>query len=122
MSGSLVLAPESVEAVAQRVAELLREDKPAATALVDASAVAEALGVSRDTVYARASELGARRIGDGPRARLRFDLEQARAAWTSCEPSERSQPAASPAAKRDRRPRRRRTAGTGVDLLPVRGS
>jgi len=42
------------------------------TALVDAASVAEHLGVSRDYVYEHADDLGARRLGSGPRARLRF--------------------------------------------------
>ena len=40
---------------------------------MDAAAVARLLGVSRATVYAKADELGAVRIGNGKRARLRFD-------------------------------------------------
>jgi len=36
------------------------------------------LVVDRCYVYERADELGAMRLGSGPRARLRFDLEQVR--------------------------------------------
>ncbi len=45
------------------------------TPLVDVKTVAEALSVSPGWVYERAGELGAIRLGDGPKARLRFDLE-----------------------------------------------
>ena len=39
---------------------------------LDAQEVAERLGVSREWVYEHADELGARRIGNGRRPRLRF--------------------------------------------------
>jgi len=42
--------------------------------LVDTAAVAHHLGTSRGYVYEHADELGARRLGTGPKARLRFDL------------------------------------------------
>src|ERR1700690_3814881 len=48
-----------------------------ASRLVTAQELADTLGVSPETVYAHAEELGARRLGDGPRPRLRFDLDQA---------------------------------------------
>jgi hypothetical protein len=43
--------------------------------LLSATEVAKALGVERSWVYEHAIELGAIRIGDGPRPRLRFDLD-----------------------------------------------
>jgi hypothetical protein len=72
------LDPESVEAVARRVAELLGEDN--AADLVDAGELARLMGVSRDHVYRHADELGAVRLGTGKRARLRFDPMTARSA------------------------------------------
>jgi len=48
--------------------------------LVDAATLARELGVSRDYVYDHRDELGGRRIGDGERPRLRFDLGEALAA------------------------------------------
>jgi hypothetical protein len=48
--------------------------------LVDAGALAAVLGVSRSFVYQHAAELGAERLGDGPKPRLRFDVQAARAA------------------------------------------
>ena len=72
------LTPEAIERIAQRVAELLhRHDRSAHPGLVDAGALARQLGVTRSWVYEHARELGAIRIGSGPRARLRFDLERA---------------------------------------------
>jgi hypothetical protein len=67
-----VLADRLAERVVERIAEMLVE-RDAAPALLDATQVARILGVSRATVYERADELGAIRIGDGPRPRLRFD-------------------------------------------------
>jgi predicted DNA-binding transcriptional regulator AlpA len=64
-------------AIVARVVEILREEglspRPSeATAWLDAQEVAHRLGVSREWVYEHADELGAWRIGTGPRPRLRF--------------------------------------------------
>lgn len=100
------LDPASIEAVAQRVVELLRSEGLARD-LVDATAIAERFGLSRDYVYSHAEQLGAVRLGDGPRARLRFDpvavAEQLRAGESRT------------TGLRRRRPAR------GDQLLPVRG-
>lgn len=90
--------------------------------LVDAATVAQKLGVSRDCVYSHADELGGRRLGDGPRGRLRFDLEQAFAAWTTRSTDSTSQPAKTTASTTPSRPRRRRRTDSTPDLLPIRGS
>jgi hypothetical protein len=69
------------EAIADRVAELLHDkDSSAGHRLVSAAEVARELHCGRQWVYEHADELGARRLGDGPRGRLRFDLETVRAA------------------------------------------
>lgn len=69
------------DAIAERVAGLLHiEGASAADRLVTAAEVAHELRVERQWVYEHAEELGARRLGDGPRGRLRFDLETVRAA------------------------------------------
>src|ERR1017187_9949407 len=52
-------------------------------ALVDAQAVADALGVDRTWVYGHAYEIGGQRIGSGKRGRWRFDLAAALAAGTT---------------------------------------
>ncbi len=69
-----------VDALAERVAELLRPAPNSSPGLLTAAQLAHALNVSRAWVYENADRLGARKLGDGPRARLRFDLETARAA------------------------------------------
>jgi hypothetical protein len=76
-----------VDALAERVLMLLEPVLDGADAsppshLVDARMLSRQLGVSRDTVYEHAEALGGRRIGNGPRGRLRFDLDVALAAWT----------------------------------------
>ena len=61
-----LVAERVVEDAARRVTELLREqDNLPLGQLVDAATVARELGLSRDTVYAHADELGA----DPPRRR-----------------------------------------------------
>jgi hypothetical protein len=63
---------------------------PRGRSLLTAAQVARELQVSRSWVYQHAEELGARRLGDGPRGRLRFDLETVRAAG-ACLASKQSQ-------------------------------
>lgn len=74
MTAPVQLAPESIEAIAQRVAELVRD--PETVQFIDAEEVAHRFGVSREWVYAHAEELGAVRVGEGPRPRLRFDVKK----------------------------------------------
>jgi len=79
---------------------------------VDVASVARELGMSETWVYRHADELGAERRGNGPKARLRFDLERARAAF--------SRPVGpSPRSDRPSTPRKRRECGS-TELLPVR--
>lgn len=59
-------------APAHRVVALLQDDAEPAR-LLDPGELAARLSVDRSWVYEHASELGALRLGDGPRARLRFD-------------------------------------------------
>ena len=72
------LDPDDIEAVALRVAELVRDQIGEGARYVDAAALARILGVERNWVYARARQLEAVRLGDGPRAPLRFDLRRVR--------------------------------------------
>ena len=71
----LLLSPVIVETIAQRVAELLRTDLGLTPRFLTPLQVAERFAVSRKWVYDHAEELGATRLGQGPRARLRFDTE-----------------------------------------------
>jgi hypothetical protein len=65
------------DALARKVAEIVGA-RSTTFRLVDARELAEELGVSTDYVYAHAAELGAMRLGAGPKARIRFDLDRAR--------------------------------------------
>jgi hypothetical protein len=72
-----------VDAIARRVVELLEGTRARAEvarpasdtgrACLTVSQVAARYRVSRSWVYAHQRQLGAMRLGDGPRARLRFD-------------------------------------------------
>jgi hypothetical protein len=74
-----------VEALAQRVVELLRTEtrENVGPRLVDASTLAADLGVERSWVYEHANELHPIRLGTGPKARLRFDALAVRAAFAA---------------------------------------
>jgi len=118
----VTLSDEQLDELAERIAHRLRADAPRAPRLVDAWALAAALGVGRDAVYAHAEELGGHRIGSGPRGRLRFDLDRALEAWTSCVAGRRSEEAKEPAVGGRSKGRKPRSVGSGVALLPIRGS
>lgn len=82
-SGELRLAPESIDALATRLAELLggaiREPAPEVESpkkMLSAAEVSRRWSISRRWVYDHAEELGARRMGSGPRPRLRFDPDE----------------------------------------------
>jgi hypothetical protein len=78
-----VLTAGDVEAIADAIASKLAEvinAAPTTFALVDARQLARDLGVSLPYVYSHATELGAMRLGAGPKARIRFDLARARQA------------------------------------------
>jgi hypothetical protein len=94
--------------VADRLLPLLADRAPR---LVDAATLADVLGISRDTVYARADQLGAVRLGTGPRARLRFDPDRARQALE----------VVAPVAPVVQMPRRRKPRASSAPLLPIRG-
>jgi hypothetical protein len=107
-NAALRLSPVVVEAVAQRVAELLRRDLAQSPRLLTPSEVAEQFAVSRTWVYEHADELGAVRLGAGPRARLRFDAN-------------RVARAIAPPTSNGDAPRDVATAAGPDDLLPVYG-
>jgi hypothetical protein len=106
------------DAVADRVAYLLLSQRRSID-LVDATTVATTLSVSRDWVYAHAAELGGRRIGQGSRRRLRFDLGYVLDTWRSSEPT-----GPEDEVQRPHRPRVQRAKPTPAssegELLPIR--
>jgi hypothetical protein len=126
------LTPQAIERIAQRVAQLLRNEPPERAEasdpearLLSASEFARYLGVTRPWAYEHAVELGAHRLGHRPRARLRFDLEEASAAGV-CSRGARSigdevEPAAAPPPRRLRRPRRPSPPGSVLAIRRAGG-
>src|SRR4051812_49401472 len=85
----VVLDDVAVEKLATRVAELVslpsqHGEGGRAQRLMTAADVAIRLGVSRSWVYDHAQDLGAKRLGGGPKARLRFDPLEVEQRLTSC--------------------------------------
>jgi hypothetical protein len=116
---ALRLDLQLVDAIAERVVQRLRDDVPSPIEWVDAATLARHMGVTRGWVYENADRLGARRLGDGPRARLRFNIAVAEQSscfvgrWSEAPPSRMAKPKA-------RLPRRSAT-GVVPDLLPIKG-
>ena len=84
------LTPQAVEQVAARVAQLIdrqhrahdQERAEDNVGLLTVAKLAKYLDLNPAYVYEHADDLGAIRIGDGPKARIRFDLHTANAALT----------------------------------------
>jgi hypothetical protein len=111
------LDPADIEAIAELVVERLaeRERRPARIGLATASEVAERYCVSLSWVYANKRHLGAVLLGDGPKARLRFDLERVAEALGS-----RAHGRSEPPSRRGGRPRKTGLP-PGVELIQARG-
>lgn len=86
--------------------------------LLTAREVAERFGVSAEWVRDHAAALGAVRLGDGPRPRLRFDAEKVAAALSSSSSGRRSD-AADAAPRPERGRRAAREQGKDPGLLPI---
>lgn len=110
----MTLDSDDVEAIARRVAELVGHSGE----LVDAQSVAAALHVERSWVYAHARELGAVRLGVGPKARLRFDLRGVRERMAALA----AQPDGPAPEERPRRRRRSAVEVSDVKLIQGRSS
>lgn len=115
------LHPDDIEAIAVRVAELVKPcGEPVKRRMLTAEEVGEMHGVSARWVRAHAVELGAVRLGDGPKARLRFDAVQVASAMTRRSRNKHSSEAD------DREPaggngsRSGPGVGTNLDFAPVR--
>jgi len=70
----------AAEEIARRVAELVTDRVREPFRLLDTQTVARMLAVSEEWVREHAAELGAIRVGDGPKGALRFDGARVRAA------------------------------------------
>jgi hypothetical protein len=95
----VTLDHEDIDAIAERAAhrvvQLLGQPSGGPHQLLAPKELARALNVSLEYVYAHAADLGVMRLGDGPRARLRFDLHTAQSAIRA-----RKQPPAVPMRRR----------------------
>ena len=121
LAGRFLAADDAaLEEFAQRVADLVMNRAVVGPPLVTAEAVAEYLGVERSWVYENAVKLGARRLGDGPKARLRFSLADVDRLLTCSTGRGSHEPGTRVAAKVRHRPSTR-PLGTTVALLPIRG-
>jgi hypothetical protein len=106
------VSSDLAETVARRVVEMLEERGLVVAAgrreMLTAAEVAERFGVSASYVRRHADDLGAIRLGDGPRARLRFDPERVIAALSGGDAGERSEPPQSEAESYPKSRRKRR--------------
>jgi hypothetical protein len=118
-SSRIKLHPRTIEAIAGRVIDLLQRNAAAAPELIDAAELARRLGVDRSWVYTHAIELGAVKLGKGPRPRLRFDPKFA--AERVRQSARRQDTERQEVPQRLRRAQSPRDAG-GAPLLPIRGS
>jgi hypothetical protein len=105
----MTLDADDIEAIAERVAEKLRDQGLGGYG--DAHAVCARFGVSVDYVYAHARELGAIRLAEGPKARLRFDLADVERRLRGSD--RKPEPAPKP-----RRVRRRKQRDRSIELIP----
>jgi hypothetical protein len=105
------LTPQAVEQVATRVAQLLHRQQQAhdqgqaqeKLGLLTVAKLATYLDLNPAYVYEHADELGAIRIGDGPKARIRFDLHTAKAALKKLQAAREPAPLEPATQKRRRR-------------------
>jgi hypothetical protein len=86
--------------------------------LVTAAELAEYLGVRRAGVSENAIRLGAKPLGNGPKPRLRFDIEEAKSVLSCFVGKDSEAPTSAPV--RASQTRRQRATGASVPLLPIR--
>ena len=115
-SAGIKLGPETVEKIARRVVELLEQRGLQKRELVDAAELARRFGIERSWVYTHAIELGAVRLGNGAKPRLRFDPEIAARVLRKVG----EVPAADLPARSGKRAGQPRGSGGRGELLPIR--
>ncbi len=116
-SARIKLDPQAVEAIARRVVEILEQRGLQSRKLVDATELARRLGIERSWVYSHAIELGAVKLGNGPKPRLRFDPQIAARVLRRAGEQTTADPPARSGTRADRPPA---GGGSGVRLLPIR--
>jgi len=116
-STRIKLDPQTIEAIARRVVELLEKRGLQDRELVDAVELARRFGIERSWVYSHAIELGAVKLGSGAKPRLRFDPEVAARVVQEWGKSR----AADPPARSGKRAGQPRVSGGRAELLPIWG-
>jgi hypothetical protein len=116
-SARIKLDPQTIEAVARRVVELLDRRGLSGPELIDAAELARRFGIERSWVYTHAIELGAVKLGSGRRPRLRFEPQVAARALRKVGEG----PAADPPARSGKRAGRPRRREGQARLLPIKG-
>lgn len=116
-SAGIKLDAETVEKIARRVVELLERHGLQRRELVDAAELARRFGIERSWVYTHAIELGAVKLGNGAKPRLRFDPEIAARVLRKVG----EVPAADPPARSGKRAGQPRGSEGRGELLPIRG-
>jgi hypothetical protein len=112
------LDPQAVEAIARRVVESLERRGLQGRELVDAAELARRFGIDRSWVYSHAIELGAVKLGCGPKPRLRFDPQIAARVLRRVGDGSAADP---PARSGKRAGQPSGSGGSGVRLLPIHG-
>jgi len=116
-SKRIKLDPETVDVIARRVVELLEQRGLRRRELVDAAELARRFGIERSWVYSHAIELGAVKLGDGAKPRLRFDPEIAARVLRKVNGKPTADPPTRSGERAGQPPRRGRSE---VRLLPIR--
>ena len=114
-STRIKLDPQTIEAIARRVVELLEKRGLQNRELVDVAELARLLGIERSWVYSHAIELGAVKLGNGAKPRLRFDPEIAARVLRRVG----EVPAANPPARSGKRAGQPRGSEGRRELLPI---
>ena len=117
-SARIKLDPLTVEAIARRVVELLERRGLQQRELVDATELARRFGIERSWVYSHAIELGAVKLGEGPKPRLRFDPQIAARVLRRVGEGPAADP---PARSGERAVQPQRGREPEIQLLPIRG-
>jgi hypothetical protein len=116
-STRIKLDPQTIEAIARRVVELLERRGLQSRELLDAAELARRFGIERSWVYSHAIELGAVKLGGGAKPRLRFDPEVAARVVQKWGKSR----AADPPARSGERAGQPQGSEGRVELLPILG-
>jgi hypothetical protein len=115
-SARIKLDPQATEAIARKVVELLEKRGLQKRELVDAAELAKRFGIERSWVYSHAIELGAVKLGNGAKPRLRFDPEIAAKSLHKAGDDSAADP---PARSGERADQPSASGGSGVRLLPI---